>query len=290
MSEKRPTDLESCYKSLGGRLKAKGMATPDLDARLIIKAAAGLSDADFISRRDREISAETLASIESMAERRLAREPVSRILGKREFWGLPFTVTPAVLDPRPDSETLVDAALKHFERSAPSRILDLGTGSGCLIISLLHEWGEARGVAVDISEEALAIAERNAADNRVAERLSFRRGNWLDGFESNAQFDLVISNPPYIPRADLANLDADVLHYDPILALEGGIDGLDSYKSIFLNLHKHIEKAGIALFEIGIGQHDDVVRLAEKYGFHARGIHADLGGIPRVVEIGRGDK
>ncbi len=282
-------DLKTLYHEVVRRLTEAGMESAELDARLLIKAVTGWEDADFITRPDITIGTEKKQILDSMVFRRLRGEPVSRIFGRRGFWGLEFIVTPDVLDPRADSETLIAAALRAFKGRPPSRILDLGTGSGCLIVTLLHEWPQTLGVAIDISPEALAVAARNAQENNVAERLVLKEGNWLMPFKEGQKFDLIISNPPYIPRADISNLDRDVRDYDPILALEGGIDGLESYQTIFLNLHKHIENDGIALFETGMGQAEEIVRLAAKHGLAAKRIHADLAGIPRVVEIARGD-
>ncbi len=284
-----PCSLGAVYQRIRQTLTDAGTGQPGLAARRILKAATGLTDADLIASPEREIPFDIVTRMEKMAARHADGEPVSRILGEREFRGLSFVVTPDVLDPRPDSETLIEAALKAFQERPPGRILDLGTGSGCLIVTLLHIWREARGVAVDISGKALAVANGNRVRNGIDDRLFLRQGCWFDALAQGERFDLIVSNPPYIPEADIANLESGVRDYDPILALDGGIDGLESYKAIFFNLHKHIEKNGIGLFEIGFGQADDVVRLAVKYGLAVNGIHADLAGIPRVVEIACGD-
>ncbi len=268
---------------------ARGVVdTPDLDARLILRTVLGVSDSDFITGVDVKVESQDRDRIKNMIERRLAGEPVSRILGEREFWGLTFRITPDVLDPRPDTETIIDAALKRFGVNPPEKILDLGTGSGCILIALLHEWPQAQGVAVDISEKALAVAGENASRHGVDSRMRLVCGDW--GANLGERFDLIVSNPPYIPNRVIANLDREVRNHDPILALNGGEDGLQAYKKIFSGLSKLMNAEGRGFFEIGYDQQNDVMRLAEDSGFCVEGIHADLSCIGRVVEISRGDK
>ncbi len=282
--------LHALYKTLKAKLDEASIDHAALEARLIWRAVTGRADPDLIACADDPVPAGAVDAAGPLLARRLGGEPLSRIFGEREFWGLPFTVTPDVLDPRPDTETLVEAALKLFKARPPARILDLGTGSGCLITALLHEWTGCQGVAVDISEKALAVAGANAARNGVAERLDVRQGNWFEVIGKEERFDLIVSNPPYIPNPDLAGLDREVRNHDPILALDGGIDGLDSYRIIFSGLDGHFSEDGIALFEIGAGQQDDLERLAGNAGLKLSRVYPDLSGIPRVLEIGRGDK
>ena len=265
-----------------------GVDTPDLDARIILRTILGITDSDFITGADIKVESHERDRIKNMIERRLAGEPVSRILGEREFWGLTFRITPDVLDPRPDTETIIDSALKRFGTNPPKKILDLGTGSGCILIALLHEWPQAQGVAVDMSEKALAVAEENARLHKVDSRIRFICSDWDSNL--NECFDLVVSNPPYIPNQVIANLDREVRNHDPILALDGGDSGLQAYKKIFSGLDRLINAEGRGFFEIGYDQQNDVTRLAEDSGFCVEAIHADLAGIGRVVEISRGDK
>ncbi len=207
---------------------------------------------------------------------------MSRIIGAREFYGRRFRVTPAVLDPRPDTETLVEAALKRMPPSA--RVLDLGTGSGAIIVTLLAERSDATGLATDISSEALAVARENAAALGVAERLTFLEAPWFDGI--GERFDLIVSNPPYIPRADIAALSADVRNFDPLLALVGGSDGLDPYRAIAAGAAARLKPGGTVAVEIGAGQADSVEGIFAASGFRQLGRHRDLGGHIRCLEFG----
>ncbi len=279
--------MKNLYQKSKERLAAGGIDSSDLDARLILKAVLGVTDVDFITCSDVSVSDQDNQKIESMLQRRLAGEPVSRILGEREFWGLSFKVTPDVLDPRPDTETIIETALKRFGAQPPASILDLGSGSGCILIALLHEWPSARGVAVDVSEQALAVARENAERHKVEGRIRFVEGDWGQGLHES--FNLIVSNPPYIPAPAIANLSKEVRNHDPILALEGGKDGLQAYKIIFSQLKTLMNEDAVALFEIGYDQQNDVVRLAEESRFSIGGIYADLAGNQRVVEISSGD-
>ncbi|MFN6942053.1 MAG: N5-glutamine methyltransferase family protein, partial [Parvibaculum sp.] len=175
------TTRDHAMRMLGVRLRAAGLSTPELDARLLVQGVTGASDIEMLREPGTRMSDEEEARLAVFERRRLAGEPVSRILGMREFWGLPFAVTPATLDPRPDSETLVETALALLRETVEPRILDLGTGTGCLLLSLLHERADAQGTGIDISDEALAVAASNAARLDLSARVSFRRGNWTDG-------------------------------------------------------------------------------------------------------------
>ena len=202
------TTWDHAMRMLGVRLRAAGLPTPELDARLLVQGVTGASDIAMLREPGTRMSDDEEARLDAFEKRRLAGEPVSRILGLREFWGLPFAVTPATLDPRPDSETLVETALALLCDVARPRILDLGTGTGCLLLSLLHEREDAHGTGADISHEALAVAASNAARLGLSARAVFHQGIWTDGIEG--PFDLVISNPPYIRHADrYVSLPAD---------------------------------------------------------------------------------
>lgn len=271
-------------------LVAMGVDTAALDARLLVMRGAGFSGADLITNGRTPLPQEAIEKIENMASRRLAGEPVSRILGEKEFWSLSFKVSPDTLDPRPDTETLVAAALKNTPLDAPIRILDLGTGTGCILISLLTELPHATGVAVDINPGALAVAKENASRHGVGSRIDFRHGSWFEPIQNDESFHLIVSNPPYIPAKDIESLAREVRNHDPILALSGGVDGLDAYKIILDGIKKHLACGGRALFEIGQGQEDDLARLSEDSGLCVRESYRDLGGIIRVVEMSCGEK
>jgi release factor glutamine methyltransferase len=281
--------LADLYQNCRKELKDGGAETPDLDIRLILKEALGINDADIISGRDIEVLESEVNRIKSWVDRRVSGEPVSKIIGKREFWGLPFIVNENVLDPRPDTETLVEAALKRFSDNPPGNILDIGTGSGCILISLLSEWPDAVGTAVDISEKALETAEKNAELNKVQNRCRFVNSNLSEAI-SGQKFDLIVSNPPYIPNREIDSLANEVKNHDPILALDGGDDGLYFIKKIINELSCLLKSRGICFLEVGFGQAENVVRLVEETGLSIKGLHSDLAGTERVVEISCGDK
>lgn len=242
-------------------LAAAGLDEPMREARILLNAAP-------------ENFAEAIA-------RRAKREPTAYILGRREFWSLDFEVSPAVLIPRPDSETLVEAALKELKHTPPRRILDLGTGSGCLIVSLLTEWREATAIAVDISPEALAVAQRNAARNAVGDRITFRQNDWAANIEE--RFDLVICNPPYISNASFATLDADVRDFEPETALRSGPNGLDAIERIARALPALLRPQALALVEIGFDQGASAAGKIAAAGLKLVRIAKDLAGHDRVL-------
>ncbi|MBU0859394.1 MAG: peptide chain release factor N(5)-glutamine methyltransferase [Alphaproteobacteria bacterium] len=282
------TTIQTLYKDARQTLSLAGIDSPALDARIFIKAVLGITDADLIAGDDRLVSAAEEAALSAMLDRRVAGEPVSRILGRREFWGMDFIVTPDVLDPRPDTETLVQAAVDMMRARPPARILDLGTGSGCILISLLREFPTAQGVAVDISESALNIARQNAERHDVAHRVNFLQGRWFEPV--TGLFDLIVSNPPYIPNPDIESLDREVRNHDPILALAGGDDGYDAYRTIIKGIKTHAASGVLCYLEIGINQGENVARLAEESNLCVDRIIPDIAGIPRAVEISCGDK
>jgi release factor glutamine methyltransferase len=220
-----------------------------------------------------------VAEFETLLARRAAREPVSRILGRREFYGRSFLVTGDVLDPRPDTETLVEAALRLMPASAG--ILDLGTGSGAIIVTLLAERAAATGVGLDISEAALAVARANARAHGVLDRLDLRHSDWFDGI--TGRFDLMVANPPYIPAAEIAGLERDVRDHDPLLALAGGPDGLAAYRRIAAGAGRHLAARALLLLEIGTGQADAVTVILRAAGFEPEGRFRDLAGHVRCL-------
>lgn len=282
--------VDEITRRLRGALAAAGVDTAALDARIFVRQGAGFSDADLITNGQALLPVQVIEKIENMLSRRVAGEPVSRIVGGREFWSLFFKVTQDTLDPRPDTETLVAAALKNAPLDRPIRILDLGTGTGCILISLLTELPHATGVAVDINPGALAVARENAIRHGVESRIEFRHGSWFEPIGQSESFHLIVSNPPYIPAKDIESLSREVRKHDPILALSGGDDGLDAYKIILDGMKKHLACGGRALFEIGQGQEGDLTRLVEDSTLYVRESYTDLGGIVRVVEMSCGEK
>jgi len=276
-----PDGARALLAAASARLRAAGCETPDLDARLLFQAATGLSREDLILAPHHVIATAQQARFEGFLQRREAREPVSRILGEREFYGRPFRVTPDVLDPRPDTETLVDAALALMGERA--QILDLGTGTGAIAVTLLAERPDSSGMAVDVSEAALAVARENAARLGVADRLTLVAGNWFSPV--SGRFDIIASNPPYIPADEIAGLSPDVRNFDPALALLGGEDGLDPYRLIAAAAAAHLKPAGHVLVEIGAGQGPAIGQIFAGHGFALRAAHADLGGHVRCLDF-----
>lgn len=268
------------------RLKQADVAeTPRLDVLLLLEQASGI-DANRL-RLDPAVplAPAIVTAFEALLQRRLAHEPVSKILGFREFWSLSFRTSADVLDPRPDSETLVEAVLAAVaDRSAPLRLVDFGTGSGCLLLSLLHDLPNATGLGVDLSPAALAVARENAARLGLAARAAFREGDWGQGLAD--PFDVLISNPPYIESAVVPTLEPEVTRYDPALALDGGPDGLDAYRRLAPDLARLAAPGAVAALEVGQGQDAAVSDLLSAAGFTGLSVRADLGGIRRVV-VGR---
>ena len=281
-----PDTLASLLAAATRRLKAAGSDTPTLDARLLLQAAAGLTREDLILGPDRALSPEQLSAFEGFVVRRERHEPVSRILGEREFYGRVFKVTSATLDPRPDTETIIEAALKLMPKAA--RLLDLGTGTGAIAITLLVERPDASGVATDLSPDALAVARENAARLGVADRLTLLAGSWFAPVSGG--FDIILSNPPYIPAGEIAGLAPDVRNFDPALALSGGTDGLDPYRVIASGAAAHLGAGGHVLVEIGAGQADAIAAIFAAQGFEAAGRHRDLGGHDRCLVFNRAEK
>ena len=217
---------------------------------------------------------------ESYVMRRIAHEPVAYITGRKEFWSLDLEVGPGVLIPRPDTETIIEQVLDRFPNpGTPLKLLDLGTGSGCLLIALLKEFPKATGLGIDSSDKALAIASRNVTRHGLDGRATLQAGNWLEALDGG--WDVIVSNPPYIPSGDIAGLDPDVRGYEPLSALDGGPDGLDAIRVLAAGLGRVLK--GYAFIEFGIGQSAAVVAVAAGAGLEVIHIAADLGGIPRVL-------
>lgn len=256
------------------RLAAAGIENPRLESRLLLAHALGRRTEDLI--RDMNNPAEAPA-FPALLARRAAHEPLALITGWREFWSLRFRVSPATLIPRADSETLVEAAL---DLPAPARVLDLGTGTGCLLLAVLHERPQAFGIGLDRSEDAARLARRNAADLGLTGRSAFLVGDWTAPLRG--RFDLVLSNPPYIESAGIAALMPEVRAHEPASALDGGPDGLDAYRAIIAALPSILTSDGAAVLELGIGQSRAVAGLAEAAGLRATA-RQDLAGIERAL-------
>ncbi len=261
-------------------LRAAGIDNPRLEARLLLALALGVPVAALL--RDPLTLADP-AGYDTLIARRAAHEPLAYILGRREFWSLDFAVSPATLIPRPESETLIEAALVAFaSRTPPSRILDLGTGTGCLLLAALHEFHGAFGIGVDRSPQAASLAAGNAAALALADRAAFLCSDW--GAPLAARFDLVLCNPPYIPTSDIDGLMPEIAHHEPPGALDGGADGLVAYRRIVASLPALLQPGGVAVLELGVGQAPAVVALAAEAGLAAT-TRPDLAGIARAVVL-----
>lgn len=272
------------------RLMAKmfdlaGLDNAETDARLLLGHALQLDRSTLFSQANRLMNPDDVVRVSELAARRLQREPVSRIIGRKEFWSLTLDVSPAVLDPRPDTETIVEAALQYIDgqaaRDKPLRLLDIGTGSGALMLALLSELKNATGIATDISASALAVARGNAERLNLAGRCDFIVCNIADGVSGT--FDLVVSNPPYIEHSAIETLDPEVRDFDPALALDGGNDGLDFYRAISAEARRLLAPDGGLIVELGAGQEPSVRQLFTMAGLHVGDAKADLGGIPRAL-------
>jgi release factor glutamine methyltransferase len=284
-----PASRAAALAHLRAALREAGLPGADREARALLLAALGLAPVDLVRDPEAPLGPDQHERLARWLARRLAGEPLGRIAGRREFWGLDFTLSPATLEPRPDSETLVEAALDRLDatgrRDAPLRILDIGTGTGCLLAALLHECSAAFGIGVDLSAQAAATARANIDGLGLGSRAAILVTRWSDALAG--AFDIVISNPPYIPVADIAGLDIGVRDHDPMLALDGGADGLDAYRAIIARLPRLLAPDGFAVLELGIGQTRDVAALGSAAGFVVRDLRADLGGIDRAMILSR---
>lgn len=272
--------------SLRRALAEAGIETAALDARILAAAALGTDAAGLIAHPDLPIGAEEARRLDDFMRRRRAREPLARILGEREFWGMPFSICAATLVPRPDTETVVETALRLFpDRQEPLRIIDLGTGSGCILVALLHERPRAFGLGIDRSFEALTTARFNASRNGVLDRAVFAAGDWAKA--TCGQFDLLVSNPPYIPTGVIATLAPDVREHDPLRALDGGPDGLAAYRVILSEARRLLRPQGVAVLEIGYDQAEALRGLAAGAGLEFLALAHDLSAKPRCVALKR---
>jgi len=281
--------LRQAFVAAARILREAGIDTPELDARLLLRHATEVTQEDLLARPESMLAPESAARLEAAIARRVEREPVSRIIGMREFYGREFLIDRHTLDPRPDTETLIEAALETVERygwrEKPLSLLDLGTGTGCILLTLLAELPKAHGVGTDVSEAALALASENARRLGLESRASFAAADWLDGIEG--EFDLVLANPPYIASGEIAGLAREVKDYDPLLSLDGGADGLDAYRRIAAKAAGILRRGGHLVVEIGASQADAVLGLfrAAGLGVDAHDVRHDLSGRPRAILV-----
>ena len=285
------TDLElttaetiaSARQALARAFAAAALDSPELDARILVGHALGLDAAGIVSQGARQVTSSERASIAALAQRRLAHEPVARIVGAKEFWALPLRLNKETLVPRPETETIVETALAALgqRRQQALRIADLGTGSGALLLALLSECPRALGIGTDLSQQAIACACRNAYALRLQARASFTVCNY--GAALKGSFDLVVSNPPYVCRSDIATLQPEVRLFDPARALDGGDDGLHGYRAITVDARRLLAPAGLILVELGAGQANAVAALFSACGLAVEGPYPDLTGIPRAL-------
>ncbi len=269
---------------LARNLEAAGIESPQTDARAMVLGVLNLPVEALIREPEFKLSRAQSRRLSNWLVRRIAGTPVSRLIGRREFWSLTFKIGPATLDPRPDSETLVETVLAELKprKDQPLRLLDLGTGSGCLLLALLSELKQARGIGVDIAPTALRVAAENATSLGLADRAEFRTGDWTRGLSGS--FDVILSNPPYIARDDIEFLDAEVL-CDPIRALDGGPDGLDAYRRILAEAPALLAPGGLMALEIGWDQAEALTGLIGASGGRVRRLVQDLAGLDRVLAV-----
>jgi len=275
-------NLVQAWKGAKSRLEEAGLSGPVIDARLLVEAAAEATRADIVTDPYRTLTPEQEARLEDYLSRRERREPVSHILGRKGFWKIMLNVTPDVLTPRPDTETVVEYSLREFPEHAAWRILDLGVGSGAILLALLADRPAAKGLGIDVSEEALAVARDNAASLDLANRVALLRGDWTAGLDSD-QFDLVVSNPPYIADHVIPTLEPEVKDHEPHLALSGGADGLDHYRILAPEILRVLKPGGRFAVEIGYDQKDAVEALFREAGAVFVQTIRDLSDRDRVV-------
>jgi release factor glutamine methyltransferase len=278
--------VETARRALTARFKSNGIDSAELDARILLGAVLGLDFTGIITAASRLLTSDESIRLENLTLRRIAGEPVARILGRKEFWGLPLQLSAATLVPRPDTETLVELALQMLRASPssgrPLRIADLGTGSGAILLALLSELPDAFGYGTDISVDALQTAHGNAIHLGLASRAEFLACDYAAALADT--FDLIVSNPPYIRSADIPSLATEVRDHDPLRALDGGTDGLDAYRALIPQTARLLAPGGVLALEVGEGQSADVERLMTSAGLTLEGPpSADLAGIRRAV-------
>jgi release factor glutamine methyltransferase len=279
--------IAAVRQTLAEKFRQGGIDSADADARLLVAHVLGVDRAALIANSERALTAQETAAIERLAARRLKHEPVARIFGVKEFWSLPLHISEAVLVPRPETETVVEAALDFVGRGGlrmeTLRVLDIGTGSGALLLALLSELPHALGTGTDISAAALAIARANAERHGLASRCTFVNCDIAEGV--SGPFDLIVCNPPYVAHGDIAALASEVRDYDPAVALDGGADGLDGYRAVAAEARRLLAAGGRLILELGAGQEQAVCALFTKAGLTPGAIRRDLAGIPRALDV-----
>ncbi|GAA4663546.1 peptide chain release factor N(5)-glutamine methyltransferase [Bartonella pachyuromydis] len=280
-----PHSLNNIIRQTQEKLRAQGISEANLEAKLLVEWITNTNTSDRVLQPNLCLSFEEIAQLKKVIQRRIAGEPVYRIIGAREFYGISFVLSQETLEPRPDTETLVDLVLpllkKQSETSEKTTLLDMGTGSGAIAIAILKQVPQSYAVAVDISKNALQTATKNAKNVGVINRFKPLLSDWFDSV--TGQFDLIISNPPYIPERDIQNLAKEVRLYDPLRALVGGKDGLDFYRKLSAKAANYLKAEGYVAVEIGYSQEKKVCDLFEKNGFKCLEIREDLSGIPRAL-------
>lgn len=268
------------------RLSSAGISDARREARLLVAAALGWDTARVLGFPEAEMTTTAGERLAALLTRRCAREPISRILGHREFWSLRFALSPDTLDPRPDSETLIEAALAALaDRARAYRVLDFGTGTGCLLLALLSELPHAIGTGLDLSEGALEMARRNAAALGLGARAQFVCGNWGDPVSGS--WDIILANPPYVASGEINRLSPEVARFEPRRALDGGVDGLSAHRLLAPAVSRLLAPTGIAVIEMGAGQAQKVAALMAGAGLALRAIRHDLIGVDRCLVLGR---
>jgi release factor glutamine methyltransferase len=267
-------------------LQAAGVESATLDARLLLQFVLGVSHEQLVAGRVTEMVEEEAHYFVNLVARRVAHEPIAKIIGTKAFWKDEFITTKDTLDPRPDTEIMIEAVLEECtDRFAPWRFLDVGTGTGCILLSLLREFPYASGVAVDKSDEALQVAQRNARNQRLSLRARFVQSDWLANVDGT--FDVIVSNPPYITVADMETLPKEVKDFDPSSALVAGADGLDAYRELIPQATGRLVAGGWLFLEVGKGQAADVVEIGRNVGLDSEAVLKDLAGVERVVAFRR---
>tara|TARA_B100000315_G_scaffold254809_1_gene296654 strand:- start:2167 stop:3033 length:867 start_codon:yes stop_codon:yes gene_type:complete len=278
-----PTEtIGAIYQQLSDELAAAGIEEPRLEARMLLSFAADIEQSRIIGYPEDQLAPETIAKLAEIAARRKTGEPIAYITGQKEFWSLNFKVSRETLIPRPDSETLIEAVLGELpDKNASLKLLDLGTGTGCLLLALLSELPNATGLGLDINPEACDIAQVNAEILGLTSRVTIQQGDWMTGLDG--EFNIIISNPPYIIESEIAALEPDVNQFEPRLALSGGIDGLAAYRSIAAQCKAHLPPHGLLAVECGMGQVADIKEIFLNNNLMVKSIHQDIANVERCI-------
>ena len=273
--------LKEIQRKLCNNFSTIGIETPELDARIILKEVLSLDDKDLILKESLDIPEEMIEEIITIESRRLNGEPISKIFKKRDFYNSTFIISNDVLDPRPETELIVEIANNYINKNEVKNILDLGTGSGCILLSILKENRMINGLGIDLSKEAISIAKQNSKKLNLETQSNFLVSNWMSSV--NYKYDLVVSNPPYIASEDIKKLSKSVKIYDPILSLDGGDDGLNSYRLIASDLKRIISMNALIIIEIGYNQSLQVIDIFKKNDFKLIKKYNDINGLDRVL-------